>query len=127
MKTIKYDKENLIEIKKSKFIGYTFFCESVDDANKYLKQVREVHKKATHVCFAVKFAGDNFVCKCSDDGEPSGTAGRPILNVLEKQNRKNCMVVVVRYFGGIKLGAGGLVRAYTKAAAGVLGEVRDGN
>lgn len=119
--------EFLYEEKKSKFFSYYFQIDVADEIEQILKNVRADNKKATHVCFAVKFAGDNFVCKCSDDGEPSGTAGRPILNVLEKQNRKNCMVVVVRYFGGIKLGAGGLVRAYTKAAAGVLGEVRDGN
>lgn len=117
----------MYEEKKSKFFSYYFQIDAADEIEQILKNVRADNKKATHVCFAVKFSGDNFVCKCSDDGEPSGTAGRPILNVLEKQNRKNCMVVVVRYFGGIKLGAGGLVRAYTKAAAGVLGEVRDGN
>lgn len=115
--------EFLYEEKKSKFFSYYFQIDAADEIEQILKNVRADNKKATHVCYAVKFEGGSFVCKCSDDGEPSGTAGRPILNVLEKQNRKNCMVVVVRYFGGIKLGAGGLVRAYTKAAAGVLGEV----
>lgn len=119
--------EFLYEEKKSKFFSYYFDIQDANEIDAILADVRADNKHATHVCYAVKFEGGNFVCKCSDDGEPSGTAGRPILNVLEKQNRKNCMVVVVRYFGGIKLGAGGLVRAYTKAAAGVLGEVRDGN
>lgn len=117
----------LYEEKKSKFFSYYFDIQNANEIDAILADVRADNKHATHVCFAVKFEGGSFVCKCSDDGEPSGTAGRPILNVLEKQNRKNCMVVVVRYFGGIKLGAGGLVRAYTKATAGVLGEVRDGN
>ena len=119
--------EFLYEEKKSKFFSYYFDIQDANEIDAILADVRADNKHATHVCYAVKFEGGSFVCKCSDDGEPSGTAGRPILNVLEKQNRKNCMVVVVRYFGGIKLGAGGLVRAYTKAAAGVLGEVRDGN
>ena len=117
MKTIKYDKENLIEIKKSKFIGYTFFCESIDDANKYLTQVRELHKKATHVCFAYVVNSNE---KASDDGEPQGTAGIPILDVIKKQKLTNVLCIVVRYFGGIKLGAGGLVRMYTKTTSEVL-------
>ena len=83
--------EFLYEEKKSKFFSYYFQIDVADEIEQILKNVRADNKKATHVCFAVKFAGDNFVCKCSDDGEPSGTAGRPILNVLEKQNRKNCM------------------------------------
>lgn len=119
--------EFLYEEKKSKFFSYVFEIKKESDIEQILKCVRAQNKKATHVCFAVQFAGENFVCKCSDDGEPSGTAGRPILNVLEKQKQQNCMIVVVRYFGGIKLGAGGLVRAYTKAAAGVLKEVHDAN
>lgn len=119
--------EFLYEEKKSKFFSFFFYISDPSQIEKIILDIRAKHKKATHICHAVIYEGETYVCKCSDDGEPSGTAGRPILNVLEKQNRKNCMVVVVRYFGGIKLGAGGLVRAYTKAAAGVLGEVRDGN
>ena len=82
--------EFLYEEKKSKFFSYYFQIDAADEIEQILKNVRADNKKATHVCFAVKFAGDNFVCKCSDDGEPSGTAGRPILNVLEKQNKNNC-------------------------------------
>lgn len=119
--------EFLYEEKKSKFFSYYFDIQDANEIDAILADVRADNKHATHVCYAVKFEGGSFVCKCSDDGEPSGTAGRPILNVLEKQNKTNCMIIVVRYFGGIKLGAGGLVRAYTKAAAGVLGEVQDGN
>lgn len=119
--------EFLYEEKKSKFLAFFFEINSREQIDEILKDVRAEHKKATHVCFAVKYFGSEYVCKCSDDGEPSGTAGRPILNVLEKQGRTNCLLIVVRYFGGIKLGAGGLVRAYTKAAAGVLREVDDAN
>lgn len=119
--------EFLLEEKKSKFLAFFFDIKSREQIDKILKEVRAEHKKATHVCFAVIYSGSEYVCKCSDDGEPSGTAGRPILNVLEKQGRTNCLLVVVRYFGGIKLGAGGLVRAYTKAAAGVLKEVENAN
>ena len=74
---------------------------------------------ATHNCYAYIIDNGN-IQKCSDDGEPNGTAGYPILNVIKKKNLTNTFVAVVRYFGGIKLGAGGLTRAYTKACAGVL-------
>lgn len=116
--------EFLYEEKKSKFLAFHFDIQKREDIDRILKELAVEHKKATHICYAVVFSGDEYVCKCSDDGEPSGTAGRPILNVLEKQNKQG-LVAVVRYFGGIKLGAGGLVRAYTKAAAGVLKEVKN--
>ena len=112
--TIKYDKEVLIEIKKSKFIGYTFFCENVEDANNYIKQLNAEHKKATHVCYSYVINSNE---KANDDGEPQGTAGIPILDVIKKQKLENVLVAVVRYFGGIKLGAGGLVRAYSETAS----------
>ena len=115
------------EVKNSKFMGFFFDVKSEGEAEEYIKQLRSEHKKATHVCFAMIITGDNFVCKCSDDKEPSGTAGRPILNVLEKQNKKNCLLCVVRYFGGVKLGAGGVLRAYTKCASLTLKEVENGN
>lgn len=112
--TIKYDKEVLIEIKKSKFIGYTFFCENVEDANNCIKQLNAEHKKATHVCYSYVINSNE---KANDDGEPQGTAGIPILDVIKKQKLENVLVAVVRYFGGIKLGAGGLVRAYSETAS----------
>ena len=80
------------------------------------------NKKATHICFAYVISGTEFLAKAFDDGEPGGTAGKPILSVIQKQNLTNVLVVVVRYFGGIKLGAGGLVRAYSKAASLALSE-----
>lgn len=107
--TIKQDVSEILEIKKSKFIGYAFFCENVETANNYLKQLRNEHKKATHVCFAYVINSNE---KASDDGEPQGTAGLPILEIIKKRKLTNVLIVVVRYFGGIKLGAGGLVRAY---------------
>lgn len=113
-KTIKADTIEIIEIKKSKFIGYTFYCETVNQANNFLTELKKEHKKATHVCFAYVINSNE---KASDDGEPQGTAGLPILEVIKKQNLTNVLCVVVRYFGGIKLGAGGLIRAYSETAA----------
>ena len=78
--------------------------------------LRKEHKKATHICYAYSITSP-FAEKAVDDGEPGGTAGRPILNVIQKRGEKNVCVFVVRYFGGIKLGAGGLVRAYTRTAS----------
>lgn len=117
---INYDKCGYYEIKNSKFFGYFFEISNESQIQEYLTQVRNEHKKSTHTCYAVILQSDNFICKCFDDKEPSGTAGRPILSVIEKNNLKNCMIVVVRYFGGIKLGGGGLVRAYTKIASETL-------
>ena len=111
--TIKQDVSEILEIKKSKFIGYAFFCSDVNDANKYLDAVRLEHKKATHVCYAYVVNSNE---KASDDGEPQGTAGIPILEIIKKRKLTNVLVIVVRYFGGIKLGAGGLVRAYGESA-----------
>ncbi len=108
----------LIE-KKSKFLGYYFECETEKEINEALEFLKKEHKKATHICWAGRMTTP-FYERAVDDGEPSGTAGRPILSVLQKQDRKNVLVAIVRYFGGIKLGAGGLVRAYAKATAELL-------
>lgn len=107
-------------IEKSRFIAYAYEINSLDEVKQHLQELKKQHKKADHVCYAYVYYKEVVSEKCSDDGEPTGTAGYPILNVIKKQNRTNTMVAVVRYFGGIKLGAGGLTRAYTKAAAGVL-------
>lgn len=109
-----------IEINKSKFISYKFELNSLQQTKEILQELKVQHKKATHICWAYVYSKEVVSEKCSDDGEPSGTAGHPILNIIKKKNLTNTMVVVVRYFGGIKLGAGGLTRAYTKATAGVL-------
>lgn len=108
-----------INEKKSRFIGYFFHCETAEDVQEALKELKIQHKKATHICYAYSLKNP-FLEKAVDDGEPGGTAGRPILSVLQKKKITNACVFVVRYFGGIKLGAGGLVRAYTKTTSEVL-------
>lgn len=106
-----------IEIKKSKFIALIVPIYHVDDVKKKLEQVKKDYPGATHYCYAYILLHEK---RCSDDGEPSKTAGQPILNVLEKQQLSYVLAIVIRYFGGIKLGAGGLVRAYTNAVIQVL-------
>ena len=112
---------NIIEYveKKSKFIGYLLHCKNVEEVQSALDELRKEHKKATHICYAYSLKNP-FMEKTVDDGEPGGTAGRPILSVLQKKGVSDVCVFVVRYFGGIKLGAGGLVRAYTKTTSEVL-------
>lgn len=105
--------------KKSRFIGYLYPCLTVSDVQAALAELKAQHKKATHICFAYSLSNP-FLEKAVDDGEPNGTAGRPILSVLQKKGTKDVCVFVVRYFGGIKLGAGGLVRMYTKTTSEVL-------
>lgn len=102
-----------LTIKKSKFIGLYYEIKSVEEVQDILTSLKKEHKKARHMPYAYKI--DNNVKK-SDDKEPSGTAGLPILNIIEKNNLNNCLIIVIRYFGGIKLGAGGLLRAYSNAA-----------
>ena len=97
------------EIKKSKFIGLYYELDSIDEVKIILEDLHKEHKKAKHIVYAYKF--DNTAGK-SDDKEPSGTAGLPLYNLLETNNLNNKLLVVVRYFGGIKLGAGPLMRAY---------------
>ena len=116
MKTIKSNIENEIEIKKSKFIAKIYKTEKEEILN-ILEKIKKEHPKATHYCYA--YNSKNYK-KSSDDNEPTGTAGKPILNVLEKEELENILVVIIRYFGGIKLGAGGLIRAYTKATTEAL-------
>lgn len=111
MKTV-IDNKNELIINKSRFISLIYNVNSIEDVNNKLKKVKEKYKDATHYCYA--YIIDNFI-KTNDDGEPSGTAGLPILNILQKENINHVLCVVVRYFGGIKLGAGGLIRAYGKA------------
>lgn len=112
----------IVEIKKSKFISSCFEVKTANDVSKILENIKKENKKATHVCFAYRIVGTEFLEKAFDDGEPSGTAGKPILNVIQKQNLSNVLIVVVRFFGGIKLGAGGLLRAYSKAASEAVKE-----
>lgn len=117
MQTIKENIVDKYEIKQSKFITLLYKINSIDDINMYLQEVKNNYKDATHYCYAYKFNGSQ---KFSDDGEPGGTAGLPIVEVLNKRDINNILCIVVRYFGGIKLGAGGLVRAYTKAVCNAI-------
>ena len=116
IKTIKEEITNEIEIKKSRFITRIFKADQ-ENIPLYLNQVKQEYPKATHYCYA--YISKN--CQKSfDDNEPTGTAGKPILNVLEKEELEKVLVIIIRYFGGIKLGAGGLIRAYTKATTEAL-------
>lgn len=113
------------EEKKSIFIGYVKRCESEEDAKEYVGKIKNKHKDARHNCYAYVIGENMGIQRYSDDGEPQGTAGIPIIDVIKKKNLTNVAVVVTRYFGGVLLGAGGLVRAYTKAASEAIntGEV----
>lgn len=119
MKTIYKNSQIEIEIKKSRFIGYSFKINTFEEIESNLQALRKQYYNATHVCYAFVFEN---IEKCSDDGEPSGTAGIPILDVIKKNGLSNILVVVVRYFGGIKLGAGGLNRAYSKCCSTAIKE-----
>lgn len=112
MYSIKESVENTLVIKKSKFITKLYKINHVEEIENYLSLLRREYKDATHICYAYIV---NKSEKCFDDGEPSGTAGIPILNILKKNNVENVLAIVIRYFGGIKLGAGGLVRAYSNS------------
>jgi len=120
MKSISKNEIFLYEINKSKFYALLFYINSVDEISEIIDNIKHEYKDATHYCYA--YICDN-VKRFNDDGEPSGTAGMPILNVLENNDLNHVLAVVVRYFGGIKLGAGGLVRAYSNSVSLVLNEV----
>ncbi len=109
-------------INKSRFIAYKFELKDLNEVEIVLKNLKTEHKNARHICYAYVYNREVVSEKCSDDKEPKGTAGYPILNVIKKKGLHNILVAVVRYFGGIKLGAGGLTRAYTKACSMVLDE-----
>lgn len=108
---------NTIIIEKSEFIAVITPVTSTDEFSDILKDIKKLYPKATHYCTAYSLENSQ---GSNDDGEPSGTAGVPILEILNKYNLKNVYAVVIRYFGGIKLGAGGLIRAYAKAAKEAL-------
>ena len=108
-----------IEVKKSKFLAEIFPVYSQKEARALLKSQKEKHKGASHVVHAFA-VGSSQVCGCSDDGEPSGTAGRPVLEVLKGAELTDCIITVTRWFGGTLLGTGGLARAYSDAAKAAL-------
>ena len=111
---LKNETAEIVE-KKSKFIANLFHVESVEEAENRIKDVKKKYHDARHNCIAYRVAENGQIIeKSSDDGEPSGTAGGPMLNILQKNNLCNLVIVVTRYFGGILLGTGGLVRAYSE-------------
>ena len=112
--TIKASVQTEIVEKKSKFIANLFPVENVEEAEEQIKNIKKKYHDARHNCIAYRTVEENQIIeKSSDDGEPSGTAGAPMLNILQKNNLANVLIVVTRYFGGILLGTGGLVRAYS--------------
>lgn len=111
----RHESEKIIE--KSRFLTYSTHVESEEEARAFLAEIRKAHSLATHVCYAFVADKTGNLQRFSDDGEPQGTAGVPILEVLKAKKLFETAVAVVRYFGGIKLGAGGLVRAYSSSAA----------
>lgn len=104
-------------IKKSRFLGTAAYVDNEEDARNMVAEVRKQHYEARHVCYAYSIGDENPSLKFSDDGEPGGTAGKPILSVIQGSGISNVIIIVVRYFGGVLLGTGGLVRAYSQAAA----------
>ncbi|HOK62298.1 MAG TPA: YigZ family protein [Soehngenia sp.] len=105
-----------LEINKSKFIASSFPIQNQEQAIDLIEKISDQYKDATHNCYAYVISNSSHVEKFSDDGEPSGTAGLPILRTIKSKELINTLIIVTRYFGGIKLGKGGLVRAYTNAA-----------
>ena len=122
-RTIKEDGQVQEEIKKSRFICHAKRVYSEEEARDFITAIKKEHYKATHNCSAFIVGELSEIKRTSDDGEPSGTAGVPMLGVLENHNLTNVCVVVTRYFGGIKLGAGGLIRAYAGSVALAVKEI----
>ena len=118
---IKQNGESEIVVTKSRFIGNLVSVSSAREAEEFITSVRKKYNDARHNCWAyIVMDGDMIINKCSDDGEPSGTAGRPILSIMEGAGLVNAVCTVTRYFGGVLLGTGGLVRAYSDAASQAL-------
>jgi uncharacterized YigZ family protein len=122
-RTIQSDGTHEIEIKKSRFICHLKRTETEEDAIAFVDAIKKEHWKATHNCSAYLIGERNEIQRAHDDGEPSGTAGVPMLELLKKKDLKNVTTVVTRYFGGVKLGAGGLIRAYGGAVNEAVGAI----
>ena len=120
MYRIKEDHEEQMEIKKSRFITYLHRTKSEADAKAFLTAIRRLHPDATHHCYAFIIGEHNEIKRSNDDGEPAGTAGVPMLECLDRNHMQDIIAITVRYFGGIKLGAGGLIRAYSKSVSHAL-------
>jgi uncharacterized YigZ family protein len=114
--TIKSLSEGEFKDKGSKFIGYAFPFEQIETLKKHLEEIKSLHPKARHYCYAYKLGSDSDYFRVNDDGEPSGSAGRPILNSILSKNLTNILIIVVRYFGGTLLGVPGLINAYKSAS-----------
>lgn len=119
-KTVKQSGNKEIVIRRSRFIGHVMPVESEEEAVRFIEDIRKQHGTATHNCYAYVCGERDQWQKQSDDGEPSGTAGKPILEVIKQQGLKNIAIVVTRYFGGVMLGAGGLIRAYGDGAVAAI-------
>ncbi|WP_201714397.1 YigZ family protein [Rossellomorea arthrocnemi] len=115
--TVKGYGEHEITIERSRFITYVSRVETEEEAQEFITSIKKKHHDANHNCSAYMIGEQNMIQKANDDGEPSGTAGVPMLEVLKKRDLKDTVVVVTRYFGGIKLGAGGLIRAYGRVVS----------
>lgn len=120
MYRLKQDHVKEIEIKKSRFLCYLHKTFDEADAKAFILQVRKAHPNANHHCYAFLIGEHNEIQRSNDDGEPAGTAGVPMLECLSHRNMQDILAVTVRYFGGIKLGAGGLIRAYSKSVSEAL-------
>lgn len=120
MYRLKEDHNDELEIKKSRFICYLHKTFSEADARAFIQDIKKLHPNARHHCHAFMIGEHNEIQRSSDDGEPSGTAGVPMLECLQKKQMQDIVAVTVRYFGGIKLGAGGLIRAYAKSVSHAL-------
>lgn len=116
-----------MEIKKSLFISDIKHCNSEEEAVEFINEIKSKHRQANHVCSAYIIGENKLIQRYNDDGEPQGTAGIPMLEVLKKEDLTNLCVTVTRYFGGIKLGASGLIRAYSKACSNAIDASNDVN
>ncbi|WP_191560050.1 YigZ family protein [Metabacillus idriensis] len=121
--TVKGYGEHELSIQKSRFICYINRATTEEEAQAFIQQIKKKHWDATHNCSAYLIGEQDLIQKANDDGEPSGTAGVPILEVLKKRKLKDTVAVVTRYFGGIKLGAGGLIRAYGSSTSEALNAI----
>ena len=125
-KTIAQNAESLVVEKKSKFIGNVYSVETIEEAEKIIEQTKKKYHDARHNCYAYRIIEeDRIIEKQNDDGEPSGTAGAPMLNILTKKNLNNVLIIVTRYFGGILLGTGGLVKAYSDASIQAIEKAKE--
>ncbi|WP_027965367.1 YigZ family protein [Halalkalibacillus halophilus] len=121
--TVKEEGFHEIHIQKSRFIGYVKRTETEEEAQAFIQRIKKEHNQANHNCSAYMIGEQNLIQKANDDGEPSGTAGVPMLEVLKQMDLKDTTVVVTRYFGGIKLGKGGLIRAYSTSVSEALRQI----